>query len=48
MQFFVFEESRVFNVIPLSSGLVNNGIIHFEKKNSPIKAFFSKIFIFGN
>lgn len=48
MQFLVFEAKRVFNVIPLSSGFVSKGIIHFEKKNSPMNEFFSKILIEGN
>jgi len=48
MQFLVFEAKRVFSVIPLSSGLVSKGIIHFEKKNSPINEFFSKMLIEGN
>jgi len=48
MQFLVFEAKRVFRVIPLSSGLVSKGIIHFEKKNSPINEFFSKMLIEGN
>jgi hypothetical protein len=35
-------------VIPLSSGLVISGIIHFEKKKSPINEFLSKMLIEGN
>jgi hypothetical protein len=48
MQYFVLEFKIILIVIPFSSGFVIKGIIHFEKKKSPIKEFLSKMLIDGN